>query len=255
MINLVSSNKLFIPILSLSAALSILVFQHIENSSKPLPIGPQSSPIVLELFTSQNCPTCEKATLLANIVKDDENVIVLSYHIDYWNHLGWIDPFSNASHTNYQRNYEKIFDRNLYAPQMVINGKSEFNGANIRLLNSSLKKKSIIEKLNVPQIKRYKNESVHLFFNLFTNKKYDKAYALLLLNSNDVAINNGPNRGKTMTNTNIVMDRVLLQPENSEGNYIFELPPNVKETDQFKVAIILQDKNLNIVGASISKIQ
>jgi len=58
-----------------------------------------------------------------------------------------------------------------------------------------------------------------------------------------------------MTNTNIVINRVPLQLDNSKGNYTFKLPPNLKETDQFKVAIILQDNNLNMVGAAVSKMQ
>jgi hypothetical protein len=246
--------KVFIPLLSLFGAFSILAFQHIENSSEPIPVAPQSNPIVLELFTSQSCPNCENADFLANTIKDYENVIVLSYHIDYWNQLGWMDTFSDSNHTNYQRDYERRFDRNLYAPQMVVNGRLEFDGANIRLLNSSLKKQSTTEKLSTPQIKRDENKSVSVSYDFFTEKKYDKAYALLIIDSHNVAIDNGPNIGKIMTNTNIVINRTPLQMNSSKGNYTFELPPNITETDQFKVAIILQDNNLNIIGASVSKI-
>lgn len=251
----IPSYKVFIPILSLFGAFSILAFQHIENSSEPIPVAPHNNPIVLELFTSQSCPTCENADVLANTIKDYKNVIVLSYHVDYWNQLGWIDPFSDASHTNYQRNYEGRFDRNSYAPQMVVNGESEFDGTNIRLLNASLKKQSTIEKLRSPQIYRDENKSVSVSYDFFTEKKYDKAYALLLIDSCDVAIDNGPNIGKNITNTNIVINRAPLRMDSFSGHYTFELPINVKETDQFKVAIILQDKNLNIIGASVSKIQ
>ncbi|QJP35736.1 DUF1223 domain-containing protein [Nonlabens sp. Ci31] len=249
------SYKVVIPILSLFGALSILAFQHIENSSEPIPVAPQNNPVVLELFTSQSCPTCENADIIVNTIKDYENVIVLSYHIDYWNQLGWIDTFSDANHTNYQRKYERRFDRNSYAPQMVVNGKSEFDGTNIRLLNGSLKKQSTTEKLLTPKIYREENKSVSVYYDFFTEKKYDKAYALLIMDSCDVAIDNGPNIGKMMTNTNIVINRVPLQLDNSKGNYTFKLPPNLKETDQFKVAIILQDNNLNMVGAAVSKMQ
>jgi len=251
----IPSYKVFVPILSLFGAFSILAFQHIENSSEPIPVAPQDNPIVLELFTSQSCPTCENADILANTIKDYKNVIVLSYHIDYWNQLGWIDPFSDASHTDYQRNYERRFDRNSYAPQLVVNGESEFDGTNIRLLNASLKKQSTIEKLLAPRIQRNENKSVGVSYDFFTEIKYDKAFALLIMDSCDVAIDNGPNIGKMMTNTNIVINRAPLRMDSSRGHYTFELPPNVTGTDQFKVAIILQDKNLNIVGASVSKTQ
>jgi hypothetical protein len=252
---LLPSYKVFIPLLSLFGAFTILAFQHAENSSEPITGTPQKNPIVLELFTSQSCPTCENADILANTIKDYKNIIVLSYHIDYWNQLGWIETFSDANHTDYQRNYERRFDRNSYAPQMVLNGRSEFDGANVRLLNSSLKEQSTTEKLRTPQINRNENKSVSVSYDFFTEKKYDKAYALLIIDSYDVAIENGPNMGKLMTNTNIVINRAPLHLESSKGNYTFELAPNVKETDQFKVAIILQNYNLNIVGASVSKIQ
>ncbi|MCY0092722.1 DUF1223 domain-containing protein [Hoeflea sp. J2-29] len=85
---------------------------------------------VVELFTSQGCSSCPPADAeLARLVKEGD-VLALSYHVDYWNYLGWADTLSSAANTERQYGYARTLRRNnVYTPQMVINGQKHTNGA------------------------------------------------------------------------------------------------------------------------------
>jgi len=96
--------------------------------------APESSPVVLELFTSQGCSSCPPADrLLSRLAKDPglgERVIPLSFHVDYWNYIGWTDPFSAKRWSERQQVYARAFRSNrLYTPQLVVAGRTHLNGS------------------------------------------------------------------------------------------------------------------------------
>ena len=91
---------------------------------------------VVELFTSEGCSSCPPADrVLSDLIEDYSHdgkaVFALSFHVDYWNYLGWKDPFSDAKYSQRQRAYGKALGRpRVYTPQMIVNGRSEFVGSN-----------------------------------------------------------------------------------------------------------------------------
>ena len=101
------------------------------------------SPVVVELFTSEGCSSCPSAdALLSSIAKSSPGVevIALSEHVDYWNQLGWRDPFSSAQFTERQQNYARRFGiRGPYTPQMVVDGRWEFVGSDRERLARALR--------------------------------------------------------------------------------------------------------------------
>jgi hypothetical protein len=109
----------------------------------PLLLGADAAarmPVLVELFTSQGCSSCPPADkVLAKL--ESENVIVLSEHVDYWNQLGWKDPFSSRQYSLRQTEYGRLFGmQGVYTPQMVINGRVELIGSNERLAQREVEK-------------------------------------------------------------------------------------------------------------------
>src|SRR3979409_1950821 len=78
---------------------------------------------VVELFTSQGCSSCPPADKLIGELSADPSLVTLSLPIDYWDYLGWKDTLADPRHSARQRAYaSKRGDRQVYTPQVVING-------------------------------------------------------------------------------------------------------------------------------------
>jgi hypothetical protein len=92
------------------------------------------TPVVLELFTSEGCSSCPPAdALLSELGSSTKSVIPLAYHVDYWNHLGWTDPFSSHEWSERQSAYAQVMNLNSdYTPQMVIDGNWQCVGSDGR---------------------------------------------------------------------------------------------------------------------------
>ncbi len=118
-------------------------FMALFSAFNPLSASADDSavahPVVLELFTSQGCSSCPPADKLVSKYADDTGVLVLSYHVNYWDYLGWKDPYSSAENTNRQREYAShLRSRNVYTPQAIIQGRYDVVGSNASGLASAL---------------------------------------------------------------------------------------------------------------------
>jgi hypothetical protein len=103
-------------------------------------------PVVVELFTSEGCSSCPPADALLLQLENKQpvpgaQIIALEEHVDYWNHLGWTDPFSSSQWTDRQQSYIDAFHRaGDYTPQMVIGGREEFVGSRGDLAQKALER-------------------------------------------------------------------------------------------------------------------
>jgi hypothetical protein len=93
-----------------------------------------AGPVVLELFTSQGCSSCPPADLLLSRLGLDERtrgrILPLAFHVDYWNRIGWTDPFSAQEWSARQEAYGRAFGLDgVYTPQLVVNGRVQLNGS------------------------------------------------------------------------------------------------------------------------------
>ena len=106
------------------------------------------APILVELFTSEGCSSCPPADRLLESL--DPQVIVLSEHVDYWDRLGWRDPFSAHANTLRQEGYARGFGTTgPYTPQMVIDGVTEFVGNDTRRAMDEIARARTREKIGV----------------------------------------------------------------------------------------------------------
>jgi len=119
------------------AALAVGLFGLKVVSSQESAKTPETkgSPVVVELFTSEGCSSCPPAdALLARLAEQsafgNAHVVALEEHVDYWDDLGWRDPFSSHNWTTRQYAYAGVLgNENPYTPQMVVDGSAEFTGS------------------------------------------------------------------------------------------------------------------------------
>jgi len=108
----------------LLAALSLLAAQAQEKRT----------PVIVELFTSEGCSSCPPADALLSRLERSQpiagaQIIALEEHVDYWNNLGWVDPFSAPQYRVRQNDYaQRFFIESVFTPQMVVNGQAQFTG-------------------------------------------------------------------------------------------------------------------------------
>jgi hypothetical protein len=90
-----------------------------------------TSPVLVELFTSQGCSSCPPADEFAGDLIKDPRVVVLSFNVDYWDYIGWRDTLAKPEFSQRQYDYARARgDGKVYTPQMVINGSGLEVGSN-----------------------------------------------------------------------------------------------------------------------------
>ncbi|MGC4048879.1 MAG: DUF1223 domain-containing protein [Paludibaculum sp.] len=123
----------------------------------------QASPVLVELFTSEGCSSCPPANAILARLDQEKSVsgvpvIVLSEHVDYWNSIGWKDPFSSAQFSGRQQAYSQAFRlESVYTPQMVVDGREQFVGSNTAALRDAVEKASRLNKAEVRIIAAVRN--------------------------------------------------------------------------------------------------
>ena len=235
-----------------SVLLTLFIFPILFFSSSTDKPVVSDNIVVLELFTSQGCSSCPPADRYLNEVKSDK-VIALSYHVDYWNYIGWNDPFSSSLYTEKQRMYGTKFNsRTIYTPQLVINGREHVVGSNKQLVKQKIteySKKSNTNKIVLSDI--LKQESLVKFnYNIEGDVKNKYIRTILVINERKTSVKRGENRNRELVNTNIVVNEQRFKLKNDAGKGSITLPKIVKSSDDLSLIVIIENKTSDISGAA-----
>src|SRR4051812_7424491 len=132
--------------------LAVVNFCFSQTALSPPADSPR--PILVELFTSEGCSTCPPADRFLSILDTQPlagvEFVVLSEHVDYWNHDGWKDRFSSAQFTERQQSYFGRFRlASSYTPQLVIDGNRQMSGVSVNEANAAFKEAVKVPKLDL----------------------------------------------------------------------------------------------------------
>ncbi|WP_350288838.1 DUF1223 domain-containing protein [uncultured Croceitalea sp.] len=210
--------------------------------------------IVLELFTSQGCSSCPPADVLLNKVKEQypEKVFALSYHVDYWNYIGWEDPFSKAIFTKKQRYYNQKFSyRSNYTPQLVVNGQEHFVGSNGTKLATKISEYGKLQSANSIKLGKVSENAtmVNFEYTIDGEIKDKQLRAVLVLDERTTSVKRGENRNRVLKNSNIVVAEKYIELNQDSGKGKIEIPAIVSAKDKITLLLLTENEVADITGA------
>jgi hypothetical protein len=218
---------------------------------------------VVELFTSQGCSSCPPADRnLSRIVADAErrgiNVLALSFHVDYWNRLGWKDPYSDAAWTARQSAYAKVLETDgLYTPQMVVNGMEQFVGSDVeqsdRVIADALAQTRTGATLAIPAAHRQEG-NLRVDYELSGARAGDSLVVVLTHDAGTNNVTRGENAGRKLTHRNVVRSLDRVASPTSRGTIDVKLPADIDSTPHRLIAFVQNDNTLAIRAAATLKV-
>ena len=219
------------------------------------PIGKSKGFAVLELFTSQGCSSCPPADAILGkyATQNNPEIIPLAFHVDYWDRLGWKDPYSKKEYTERQQEYASILGSSVYTPQIVINGANELVGSQgntiAGIVDNQLESSAETGLTIVSAV--VKNNQVEVNYKL--EGAGDIINAALVRKQETTTIKRGENGGRKLTGYNIVIE-FSREKIKKEGTIVLPFDSRNTPSDH-KIIIYCQQTDGKITGVSQSEIQ
>lgn len=208
---------------------------------------------VVELFTSEGCSSCPPADENLARIAGSAHVVALSFHVDYWNGLGWADRFSNAAYSARQERYARRGDGQVYTPQLFVNGASEMLGS-----DAAGARAAVDRALSRPAAARVElalddGDAVGGRYSVSGAPGGALLNLALLERTAESRVTRGENTGRTLHHVNVVRDlRTLPLDDRASGRFSFDLPGDLARRAA-RVAAFAQDpRTLRVLGAAIT---
>jgi hypothetical protein len=237
----------FFSLLGLAASLSL---PGVPGASAPF--------AVVELFTSEGCSSCPPADellseLAAESDRDGKGVFALSFHVDYWNYLGWADPFSRPEFSERQERYARILGGRVYTPQMIVNGREAFVGS-----QGGTARKTIGTALGQPASAAIALEpaggegrALEIGFRVTGHKAGDVLNIALVEKGLSVSVKRGENGGRILKHENVVRAfRIVRLDAQGSGTVKLEMQAGVRRENASLIAYAQQAESLRMLGAA-----
>ena len=248
-------------LISVSAA-ALLIATSCSFSPKKTPQSANGRPAkatgfaVVELFTSEGCSSCPPADrTMAELAKEyaGKPVLFIGMHVDYWDRLGWKDPFSQHAFTARQNEYSNYFhSESVYTPQAVINGRRQMVGSSRDAITDAIAEglKGVPGKGLALQVKPAGNSILQVACTVEKEALTDLQIVLLLVQrSATTKVQRGENGGRTLPHINVV--RAIQYLPAKDGQASFNIPPGLTEQDVFIAGCVQDKRNGAIVGMQI----
>ncbi|MEJ7685433.1 MAG: DUF1223 domain-containing protein [Segetibacter sp.] len=234
----------------LIVAISCFGFDSKKAADKKTPSKGKGFAVV-ELFTSEGCSSCPPADeLVSKILRENkQDVYILSFHVDYWDRLGWKDNFSQPAFSDRQKQYAHYLSLDgVYTPQIVVNGTDQFVGSNESHLRSSLNNTKPESNLTIEATKT-NNESVHLLYKITGNNSALLNVALIQPDAT-TQVRRGENGGRKLHHVNIVREFKTIETTANTGTLDIEIPAELRELPFKVIAYTQHENNFQITGAA-----
>lgn len=222
----------------------------------PARAEPASGPVVVELFTSQGCNSCPPAEAFLRDLAEDGDVVALEFHVDYWDYIGWKDPFAAEEFTERQRRYAGRLDsRYVYTPQMVIDGRAHEVGSRrsavMARIEAAEMRRTMADGDDPPKVAVSHADGAALRIILSGRPKKPGRYDVVIAafdGRHETRVERGENAGKTLVNTHVVR-RLETVGHWSGGDAELSVDPAVLEGDG-GCAILVQEPNAGPIAAA-----
>lgn len=251
------SIKAIIPLLSLAGILILTtacIEMYYKKSLKNLQMKENNKGFaVVELFTSEGCSSCPPADELVEKIQNDnknKEIYILAFHVDYWDHQGWKDQFSNPEFSKRQRQYANWLNlRTIYTPQIVVNGKTEYVGSDqgsvLKAISQGLDQPSASTLTLSSKIEKGKAIISHQGTGNETNARLVLA---LIEKSAKTRVRAGENSGRDLSHVQIV--RQLLLTDLSDAKSIVMNLPDDFTPNGWELIGFVQQQHGYITAAS-----
>jgi hypothetical protein len=232
-----------------------------------------AAPILVELFTSEGCSTCPPADVTLDKMDTLQPVpgaqlIVLSEHVDYWNHDGWTDPYSSASITGRQNSYVHALGlKTAYTPQIFIDGTAELRLGDPAQATQIFQKAVSVSKVPISitsaTIEGNKPAIVQGTIEAESGPAEQHnadVFVAVALDHAESQVSSGENRGKHLVHVAVVMEMVkvgkLEKGKNFHQDFRVKLNlPHAASTNIRIVAFIQETGPGRVLGASLRKVE
>jgi hypothetical protein len=205
-----------------------------------------SRPVVVELFTSQGCSSCPPAEAYVGKLSTRADVIALSFHVTYWDNLGWRDRFALTASEDRQNIYARNLRRaSVYTPQLIVDGASDSIGATGRGVEQALSQ----HRDGVPVDLKIDNDVLQVQVGVGSSSAAGEVVLVSYLRHAISDIGRGENAGRKLEEFNIVRSIRKLGEWKGEAAR-FQVPVSTLPADATDVAVLVQGTGqAPIVGA------
>jgi hypothetical protein len=231
-------------------------------------VSTASGAVVVELFTSQGCSSCPPADAalmqIASTAKTrDLPVYVLSFHVDYWNRLGWKDPYSSPDYSNRQRAYAKATGSSrIYTPQMIVGGKTEFVGSDkakahatiTKLLDQPQQSKVILDLVKGSTDGGSNANRVTAQYRITGLVEGLLLNVALVQTSKPNMVPEGENAGRELSHVNVVRSFEYITLTQATGSVELTLPNDFDASTAMIIAYVQDPRSLAVTGAVSAKL-